>query len=88
LAADSARLHVVAGPMGLYPVGSGDAFLAGLALSLARLTPQVVPTAATWVQALGLASAAGSDNAQRWGAGSVEPSAVSELAAAMSVREV
>jgi sugar/nucleoside kinase (ribokinase family) len=70
--AGSAR--VAAPPPGPFPVGSGDAFLAGL---LYGLGGQEVPVAGPLLEeALRLATAAGAVNARVLGAGSVDPELV------------
>jgi len=66
---------VSAGP---YPVGSGDAFLAGLAVTLER--------GAEWDGAMRLALAAAAANAELAGAGLLDPVRAAELAASATVR--
>ena len=63
------RLHV----HGRYPVGSGDAFLAGLLVGLAR--------GGSWRQAVCLALGAATANAQQPGAGRLDPERALKLAA-------
>jgi 1-phosphofructokinase family hexose kinase len=63
------RLHV----RGRYPVGSGDAFLAGLLVGLAR--------GGSWRQAVCLALGAATANAQEPGAGRLDPERALKLAA-------
>jgi 1-phosphofructokinase family hexose kinase len=58
---------------GRYPVGSGDALLAGLLVALERGDP--------WSQALGLALGAAAANAESPGAGRLDPARARELAA-------
>jgi 1-phosphofructokinase family hexose kinase len=65
---------------GRYPVGSGDAFLAGLVTALDR--------GAGWEDALRLALAAATANAELPGAGRLDPSRVEALAAQAQVRIV
>ena len=69
----------VAGPAvrGPYPVGSGDAFLAGLAVGRLR--------AASFVDALRLAGAAAAANAIRRGAGRLDPADVERIAGSIIV---
>jgi hypothetical protein len=63
-----------------YPVGSGDAFLAGLVVGLDRDEP--------WPAALRLALGAAAANAALPGAGTLDASKVGDLAARADVREV
>ncbi len=63
---------------GHYPVGSGDAFLAGLLVGLEEDQP--------WPQAIGLALAAAAANAELPGAGHVDAERVRQLAAEAEVR--
>ncbi len=63
------RLHV----RGRYPVGSGDAFLAGLLVGLGR--------GGSWRQAVGLALGAATANAQQRGAGRLDRERALKLAA-------
>jgi 1-phosphofructokinase family hexose kinase len=65
---------------GPYPVGSGDAFLGGLAA--ATLRGEALPAA------LRLASAAAAANALMMGAGRLDPSAVARLAPAFRIEPV
>jgi fructose-1-phosphate kinase PfkB-like protein len=69
----------VAGPAvrGPYPVGSGDAFLAGLAVGRLR--------AASFVDALRLAGAAAAANAIRRGAGRLDLADVERIAGSINV---
>lgn len=66
--------------VGPYPVGSGDACLAGLVASLDRGEP--------WEAALRLAIGAGAANAEQPGAGRLEPVRARALAAAARLRRV
>jgi 1-phosphofructokinase family hexose kinase len=65
---------------GRYPVGSGDAFLAGLVVGLERDEP--------WPAALRLALGAAAANAALPGAGTLDASRVGDLAARADVREI
>jgi 1-phosphofructokinase family hexose kinase len=65
---------------GDYPVGSGDAFLAGLVVALDR--------GAGWPDALRAALGAGAANAARPGAGALDRPVAERLAAAATVTEV
>ena len=65
---------------GRYPVGSGDAFLAGLVVALDRGTG--------WDEALAAAIGAGSANAVMPGAGVLDRGRAEELAAAVEISEV
>jgi 1-phosphofructokinase family hexose kinase len=65
---------------GPYPVGSGDAFLAGLVVGLERT--------AAWPDALRLALGAAAANADVPGAGTFDPSTVDGLAARATVRRI
>lgn len=67
------RLHV----RGPYPVGSGDAFLAGLVVARDR--------GASWPDALALALGAGAANAELAGAGRLDPARAETLAALAKV---
>jgi len=69
--ADGTNRLVPAGAQGVYPVGSGDAFLAGLAVGIAR--GDDVPTAAR------LGMAAGAANASIPGAGELDPLVVARF---------
>jgi 1-phosphofructokinase family hexose kinase len=64
---------------GRYPVGSGDAFLAGLVVGLERDEP--------WPAALRLALGAAAANAELPGAGKLDASRVDDLAARANVRK-
>jgi 1-phosphofructokinase family hexose kinase len=66
--------------MGPYPVGSGDAFLAGLMVAL--------DAGRDWPQALAAALGAGAANAEHAGAGRLERGRAEELAARASVDAV
>jgi fructose-1-phosphate kinase PfkB-like protein len=68
------RLYV----RGRYPVGSGDAFLAGLVTALDR--------GDDWEAALRLALGAATANAEMPGAGKLDPARASALAAQAEVR--
>jgi 1-phosphofructokinase family hexose kinase len=72
----------IAGPKvrGPYPVGSGDAFLAGLAVGRLR--------ALSFVEALRLAGAAAAANAIRRGAGRLEVTDVERIAGSVVVRPI
>ncbi|HEX6844157.1 MAG TPA: hexose kinase [Actinomycetota bacterium] len=70
------RLYV----RGRYPVGSGDAFLAGLVTALDR--------GQAWDEALGLALGAATANAELPGAGALDPARAETLAEQAEVREV
>jgi fructose-1-phosphate kinase PfkB-like protein len=70
------RLYV----RGRYPVGSGDAFLAGLVTALDR--------GQGWADALCLALGAATANAELPGAGALDPARAAALAAEAEVREV
>ena len=63
---------------GRYPVGSGDAFLGGLALALERALP--------WPEALALALGAAAANAERPGAGRLDADRAHELSQLAQVR--
>lgn len=65
---------------GPYPVGSGDAFLAGLVTALDRGSP--------WPQALALALGAAASNAEQKGAGRLDGDRAGELAAKALVEAV
>lgn len=73
------RLAPVA-DVGRYPVGSGDAFLAGLGVGLARAT--------TLSDALRLAAGAAAANAEVPGAGVLDPARAAVLAAATSINPI
>ncbi len=66
--------------VGPYPVGSGDAFLGGLAVAVARGEPAV--------DAARLGSAAGIANAQVPGAGQLDASRVPAIVAAIAVEPI
>lgn len=74
---DSGAYACTAGPFGRFPVGSGDAFLAGLAVALDRGEP--LP------QAAGLASAAAAANAAVAGPGLLDQAVLQAAAAAIRV---
>jgi len=65
---------------GRYPVGSGDAFLAGLVVTLER--------GGDWPEALRLALGAATANAEVPGAGRLDPERARDLAARADVREI
>ena len=65
---------------GRYPVGSGDAFLAGLITALDR--------GDRWDEALCLALGAATANAELAGAGKLDPARAAELSAQAEVRIV
>ena len=66
--------------LGPYPVGSGDAFLAGLVTALDR--------GGDWPEALALAFGAAAANAEMAGAGRLDPARARALAAAARVRQI
>jgi 1-phosphofructokinase/tagatose 6-phosphate kinase len=70
------RLYV----RGRYPVGSGDSFLAGLAVALERRQP--------WPDAIALALGAAAANAEVPGPGRLDPSRAELLAAGADVHPV
>jgi 1-phosphofructokinase family hexose kinase len=78
-APDGAGYEGVLFERGRYPVGSGDAFLAGLVVALERDEP--------WPAALRLALGAAAANAAVPGAGTLDASRVGDLAARADVRE-
>ena len=65
---------------GRYPVGSGDALLAGLVTALADGEP--------WVAAAALGLGAGAANAEMAGAGRLDPARARGLAAMADVSEL
>jgi 1-phosphofructokinase family hexose kinase len=71
-----ARIHA----RGRYPVGSGDALLAGLLVALERGDP--------WPSALALALGAAAANAESPGAGRLDPARARELAAQAEMTEL
>ena len=77
-APDGALFEGVLYVRGRYPVGSGDAFLAGLVVGLDR--------GVGWAEALRLALGAATANAELPGAGRLEPSRAEVLAAESTVR--
>lgn len=79
-APDGARYEGVLYERGRYPVGSGDAFLAGLVVGLDR--------AGTWPAVLRLALGAAAANAELPGAGTLDASRVEGLAARANVQEI
>ena len=79
-APDGAMYEGVLFERGRYPVGSGDAFLAGLVVALERDEP--------WPAALRLALGAAAANAAVPGAGTLDASRVGDLAARANVREI
>lgn len=81
LATADARLQLVPPDLpGAYPVGSGDAVLAGLAVGLGLGWPVV--------EAAGLGLAAGVANAQLPGAGVLDPTAIDTLRERVTVRPI
>ena len=78
-APDGAGYEGVLFERGRYPVGSGDAFLAGLVVALERGEP--------WPTAVRLALGAAAANAAVPGAGTLDASRVGDLAARADVRE-
>ena len=79
-APDGAMYEGVLFERGRYPVGSGDAFLAGLVVALERDEP--------WPTALRLALGAAAANAELPGAGTLDASRADALAARANVREI
>jgi len=79
-APDGAGYEGVLFERGRYPVGSGDAFLAGLVVALERDEP--------WSTAVRLALGAAAANAAVPGAGTLDASRVGDLAARADVREI
>jgi len=79
-APDGAGYEGVLFERGRYPVGSGDAFLAGLVVGLERDE--------LWPAALRLALGAAAANAELPGAGTLDTSKVDDLAARANVREI
>ncbi|MFL5796624.1 MAG: 1-phosphofructokinase family hexose kinase [Actinomycetota bacterium] len=79
-APDGTRYEGVLSERGRYPVGSGDAFLAGLVVALERSWD--------WPSALRLALGAAGANAQIPGAGRLDPARAEELADRAEVREL
>lgn len=79
-APDGRRYEGVHHERGRYPVGSGDAFLAGLVVGLQRDE--------RWRAALRLALGAAAANAELPGAGKLDGSKIDDLAARADVREV
>jgi len=65
---------------GSYPVGSGDAFMAGVATAMLAGSP--------FQEAVRLGAAAAAANSQRRGAGRLEPAAVSKLLATVSAEAI
>jgi len=78
VAPDGARLEGRASASGPYPVGSGDAFLAGLVIALDR--------GAGWEDAFRAALGAGAANAELPGAGRLDRARAEELAEQAEVR--
>ena len=75
------RVRLVAPSMvGPYPVGSGDAFLGGLAVAMARGDASV--------EAARLGCAAGIANAQWPGAGALDPSRIPSILEAITVEPI
>jgi 1-phosphofructokinase family hexose kinase len=79
-APDGTRYEGVLNERGRYPVGSGDAFLAGLVVGLEREVG--------WPSALRLALGTAAANAERPGAGVLEAERADVLAAGAEVREL
>ena len=77
---DGGRLEGRVGALGAYPVGSGDAFLAGLVVAL--------DGGAGWPEALRSALGAGAANAEQPGAGRLDRSRAAALAEAAEVAPV
>jgi 1-phosphofructokinase family hexose kinase len=77
---DGTRYEGVLYERGRYPVGSGDAFLAGLVVALDR--------GWDWEAALRLALGTATANAEVPGAGTLDPERAAELAARAQVRRV
>ena len=65
---------------GRYPVGSGDAFMAGVATAMLRGAP--------FEEALRLGAAAAAANAQRQGAGRLDPAEVARVVSSISVEPI
>ena len=78
-APDGARYEGVLFERGRYPVGSGDAFLAGLVVGLGR--------GETWPAALGLALGTAAANAELPGAGALDAVRAAALATRAEIRE-
>jgi 1-phosphofructokinase family hexose kinase len=79
-APDGAAYEGVLFERGRYPVGSGDAFLAGLVVALERDE--------SWPDALRLALGAAAANAELPGAGTLDTKKVGDLASRADVREI
>ena len=79
-APDGVRYEAVLYERGRYPVGSGDAFLAGLVVALERGDP--------WPDGLRLALGAGAANAELPGAGALEAARANELRDRVEIRTV
>ena len=79
-APDGARFEGMLFERGRYPVGSGDAFLAGLVVGLERGEP--------WPDALRLALGAATANAQLPGAGTLDAGRIGDLTARAEIREL
>ena len=77
VAADGRGLSVALAAEGRFPVGSGDAFLAGLVVAL--------DAGAGWEDALAAAAGAGAANAEVPGPGRFDPERARTLAAATKV---
>jgi fructose-1-phosphate kinase PfkB-like protein len=78
LASGTIRAHLAAPDLrGRYPVGSGDAFLGGLALALVG--------GASFTEAARFGLAAGIANAQLPGAGALDPMFVAQLVEAVEL---
>ena len=79
-APDGTRYEGLLYERGRYPVGSGDAFLAGLMVGLERGEP--------WPATLGLALGAAAANAELPGAGTLDAARADALSARAEIREV
>ena len=77
---DGSAWHGAVAAHGDYPVGSGDAFLAGL------LTALTANTSASWPEAARLALGAAAANAAVPGAARLDPARARELAAQAEIR--
>jgi fructose-1-phosphate kinase PfkB-like protein len=77
---DGARYEGVLYERGRYPVGSGDAFLAGLVVALERSD--------RWPDALRLALGTAAANAELPGAGALDAARADELRARAEVRDL
>jgi fructose-1-phosphate kinase PfkB-like protein len=79
-AADGTMWEGLATERGRYPVGSGDAFLAGFVVGLER--------EARWPDPLRLALGAAAANAEVPGAGVIDPARARVLASRTAIREI